>query len=185
MASPTASVPSVPASVIEALFIRALPLDGHLRSLLRREGVEIERLASAYPALAMFRCVEGAAEHLHPGVPKAQSHRWLGRRFMEGFQKTLVGSVVVASMPLWGPDRLMSRLGRLWTVGQNYGRATSELLEQAHWRFSYEHREHATLPSNPHFSAGAIECALGWTRVVPRVEVEQHDGPAFSLSVRW
>jgi uncharacterized protein (TIGR02265 family) len=133
----------------------------------------------------MRRCVLAAAAHLYPGMPAEESHRLLGRRFSEGFRKTLVGSVVVASLPLLGADRVMARLPRMWTVGQNFGTAEAVQRGPGDWLFQYNHSEHPDLPILPWFNAGAIECALGWTKVTPTVEVESARGPTYSLAVRW
>lgn len=157
-------------SMFEALFIRGLGVEEPLKGQLKGVGVDLDALLPGYHPTVMERCVRLAAAHLYPGVDAAVADRDMGMRMIDGYRRTLLGSVIVAAFPFIGPERLLKRLPRSYGASQNFGRVETTELGIHHWRIHYF--EHPPgFPINVPFSVGCFEAVLRMTGITPRAEV--------------
>jgi uncharacterized protein (TIGR02265 family) len=108
---------------IEGLWVRALSRDltPALRERLCAEGLDLEApLAPAYPLERFETWLHLTAAGLRPDLPESEGVRWLGRRFLEGYQQTLVGKATSATLKLLGVRRSVDRLTRTFATGDNF-----------------------------------------------------------------
>jgi uncharacterized protein (TIGR02265 family) len=103
--------------------IRALGdrLDERCAGRLRQVGVDTQgSLAPAYPLDVWVGALRVAAETLAPEVSLEQASAVVGRRFVEGFGATLIGSALLTTVRLLGPERMLARMTRNLRTGTNY-----------------------------------------------------------------
>jgi uncharacterized protein (TIGR02265 family) len=125
------SVAEVPAERVvfgqsfEGLFVRGLKgrLTPRLEQRLKEIGLDLKRLATAYPLEVWTKSVELAAQELHRGVPRAEAYRLLGERVVEGFAETFLGNTLFSVLKLYGPTRAMHRTTRNFRSANNYTEA--------------------------------------------------------------
>ncbi|MCP3105021.1 DUF2378 family protein [Myxococcus sp. K15C18031901] len=109
--------------------LRALgdQLDDRCVGRLKQVGVDPKgRLAPAYPLEVWLGALKVASETLAPELPLEEGAAVVGRRFVEGFGSTLIGSALLSSVRLLGPDRMLARMTRNLRTGTNYLQATLE-----------------------------------------------------------
>jgi uncharacterized protein (TIGR02265 family) len=186
MAQPAAvtEVPRVQVSVFEGVFARSLKAEGELAAALARAGYDIARPEASYPPALLATCLELASRHCFPQLSLTEGTREIGRRFMDGYRQTLVGSVLVAALPLLGPARMLARLPRMMGANQNFGHTVAKAVGEQHWTVDYSGNPPG-VPPCAHYSAGCIEAALRLTRVEPTVTVTAERPDGFTLDIRW
>ncbi|QSQ24596.1 DUF2378 family protein [Pyxidicoccus parkwayensis] len=170
----------VPASMVEGLFVRALPADPDFHAALRAVGVDVEKLLPHYPVEVWQEAMAVARQHFHAGQPRPQADWQLGRAFARGFLETLVGRVIAVTLPMLGPARLVERIPRHLTMGRADMRATVEPLGERERQVRIEARHPL-----PDFMAGCIELMMERTKVKPQVEVLERAQTSYTLRVRW
>lgn len=108
---------------IEGLWVRALSKDltPALRERLRAEGLDLSApLSPAYPVERYEAWLRLTARALQPELSEAEGLRWLGRRFLQGYEQTLLGKAAAATLRLLGPRRGIDRLTRAFATGDNF-----------------------------------------------------------------
>lgn len=142
------------ASAFEAMFVHVLQPTGTFARELAAAGFEPGRMEARYPSSVWYRCLDIGRRHTFPDLPIPEGFRMLGRSFMEGYYRTLIGKVVSAALPLYGLQRTLDRLPRVWKGSQPTTEVTVEKDGARAWR--------VTLNSPgviPEFSAGVLEAA--------------------------
>ncbi len=171
----------VNAAVFEGLFVRALKVDGAFAGDLRRAGVDLANLEPKYPVETWFAALDVARRRLYPGLSEIDAHRELGRTFLDGYARTLVGSVLMAAAPMVGPARLVSRVPRMLMTARPTGiRATAREIGPREWVVDVQDRFAA-----PGFHAGLIERGLNHCRANARIVIENRTDEGFSLRITW
>lgn len=103
----------VPARVFEGMFLGAglLPHDA-LATELATLGYMPGQPRESYSAKTWRDALSCARRHVYPELSDVEGFRALGRRFAEGFGKTVVGRVFRAVAPLFGVDRTLLSVPR-------------------------------------------------------------------------
>ena len=141
-------------SAFEAMFVHVLQPTGTFARELAEAGFDPGRMVARYPSSVWYRCLDIGRRHTFPELPPAEGFRMLGRSFMEGYFTTLIGKVVSAALPLYGLQRTLDRLPRVWKGSQPTTEVTVAKEGPHAWR--------VTLNSPgviPEFSAGVLEAA--------------------------
>ncbi|MBZ4372814.1 DUF2378 family protein [Corallococcus sp. AS-1-6] len=109
--------------------IRALGdhLDEPCARQLREAGIDPRgKLAVAYPLEVWVESLKLAASVLAPSATLDDGAEVVGRRFLEGYGATLIGSALLAGVRLLGPHRMLERMTRNLRTGTNYLEARLE-----------------------------------------------------------
>ncbi|TSC22922.1 DUF2378 family protein [Corallococcus sp. Z5C101001] len=109
--------------------IRALGdrLDEPCARQLREAGIDPRgKLAVAYPLEVWVESLKLAASVLAPTASLDDGAEVVGRRFLEGYGATLIGSALLAGVRLLGPHRMLERMTRNLRTGTNYLEARLE-----------------------------------------------------------
>lgn len=96
-------------SAFEGLFQHALTPDEKLQSALRDAGFDLRAQKPDYPATVWKQCVELTARHVHPELPRDEALRTLGRVFIDGFFKTILGRLASTVVAMVGPNVVLRR----------------------------------------------------------------------------
>lgn len=102
----------VDAAVFEGLFVKGLKVDAVLEAKLATAGYQLRRPEGRYSSEVFQRCISVAGAHLYPNLKPVDAERELGRLMVDGFAKTLLGSVMLAVLPLVPASVVVSRLPR-------------------------------------------------------------------------
>ena len=107
---------------IEGLFIKGLGdrLTSAMRAAVKAAGINLDRIAPAYPVEVMERACQAVAPMLFPEATPAEALRQLGHAFMYGFQSTLIGGAMVQVMKVIGPRRSLERMTKNFRTGGNF-----------------------------------------------------------------
>lgn len=115
------------AQTVEGLLRAMGPLDETAKTTLRQAGIDPDkRLLPAYPLEQFIAALDFAAARVAPGRPRDDQSHEIGRRFMEGYQETLIGQALVAAMRVIGPWRTLERLSNKLRTGNNF--SATELI---------------------------------------------------------
>ncbi|CAM3209099.1 DUF2378 family protein [Corallococcus sp. ZKHCc1 1396] len=109
--------------------IRALgdQLDEPCAQQLRDAGIDPRgKLSVAYPLEVWVESLKLAASVLAPTSTLEDGAEVVGRRFLEGYGGTLMGSALLAGVRLMGPHRMLERMTRNLRTGTNYLEARLE-----------------------------------------------------------
>ncbi len=170
-------------TTMEALFVDALgtQLPPALKDRLRAEGLDLEKLAPAYPRQVFSRCCRLTAEALYPHEPVDESLRALGRQMIEGYSRSLIGRAVVGVFKVVGVRRGLDRVTRAFRHGDNYTvtRFTPLSDHEAELWFNQ-------VNGQPTFTQGALEACLSWVGAKDgQVEIVRTDGMECLYRIRW
>lgn len=113
------------AQTVEGL-LRALgPLEDRDRAALKAIGFDVDkRLLPAYPLDQFVALMDYAGQKLLPGAGQLEQSALLGRRFMDGYQLTMIGRALVAALRMIGPWRSLERLSNKFRTGNNFSQTT-------------------------------------------------------------
>lgn len=177
--------PAIQGGILEGLFTEGPASDPALTERLRPLGFDVHDIQPTYPPKVFLDCVFVAAEHLWPELPREQGLRRLGGLTVQGFQKTVLGSITLAAIRLMGPDRLIKQLPKRYFSGQNYGSGRVEQVGPRHWEVHYLDLPPG-LETNTPFVCGAVEAAVALTGVRdPHVVVAREVENGFVMDVTW
>lgn len=145
-------------------------------------GVDVRRaLDPAYPLPVWLAVNAHAASLVAPGQPSDVQQETLGRRFIDGYDQTLLGSAMLALLKVVGPRRTLERMTRNFRSGNNYTETRLEAVGPT------EYRLHFNLVHQPTFYRGMLAEALRRTGARDlTVDVVSHaaDGAAV-FRVAW
>ena len=158
--------------------IRALgdKLDEKAHARFAALGIPLKgKLQAAYPRDLWWPVAHCAGELLSPHLTPPEQRRALGRRFVYGYNETIVGKALITAMKVLGPKRSLARIGRNFKTGNNYStaemRETPEGIEM-----------HVAGQPYPEWYAGIFEAAVeitGGKNV--RVELLRADPPRLTV----
>ena len=87
--------------------------DAGLNRVLLQAGLDLSRIAPAYPAADFYRWMRLAARHRWPDLPEAEGCRLIGRLCIErGLASTTLGRGVLQFIRILGPRPAFLRNGR-------------------------------------------------------------------------
>jgi uncharacterized protein (TIGR02265 family) len=96
-------------SAFEGLFQHALKPDEALQAQLRQAGFDLRAQQPEYPAQVWKRCLEVTAQHVHPTLTREVALERLGRVFIDGFFRTLLGRMASTVVAMVGPSVVLRR----------------------------------------------------------------------------
>jgi uncharacterized protein (TIGR02265 family) len=107
---------------VDGFFVRGVGADMTpvLREQLRALGVDVKKLAPAYPVPVMAKAIDLTIAALYVDRSRAEGLRELGRVFMRGYAQTLVGAAMTQLMKVIGPRRSLERMQRNFRTGTNF-----------------------------------------------------------------
>jgi len=129
-------VPVAFGTSFESLVARALtPMPPGAVEKLKAVGFDPTRpVQAAYPAEVWMETLRVVAEMLYPGEPTEQAHRKVGRLYMEGFARTLVGKAIFGLGSTIGTRRMLPRMTRNFRTANNYIDTELAELGEGDWR---------------------------------------------------
>ncbi len=123
---------------------------------LRRDfNYDVKRPPGAVPFETGVALQNYLAKYLYPDLPKAAALWKLGRVTFEGYRRSLVGKVMLAAMPIWGPHRAIKNAPRIYDMTMRYGVRTVKQTGPN----KYELR-HQNDPGNIELLAGNLEAGI-------------------------
>jgi uncharacterized protein (TIGR02265 family) len=170
-------------SFFEGLFIRALEQRPQFVADLKAVGFDPSHLQLTYPTRTFNACLDVARKHFYPTLSPDQADWKLGECFLDGFLRTLIGSVMGAAMHLLGPERMLRRLPDQIKVDKQSPMQVT-VIQVAPKEFRLEFRNSPS--SRFHFTAGILDASLKRTKVTPTIEVVKQPSPFdYDLIIRW
>jgi uncharacterized protein (TIGR02265 family) len=170
----------VDGSLLEGLFLKGLTVDSELEVKLRQVGYDIRRTEPRYRQQVFERCIAVAGTHLFPDKKPAQAQRELGRRLVDGFAKTVLGSVMLAVLPHVPPRIIVNRLPRWFNATAPGSTAHIEMVGPTERRMSMPNQP--GIDPMPHLLCGVLERLIrGWTAI----EVVSSGGSETVYRIAW
>jgi uncharacterized protein (TIGR02265 family) len=170
----------VDGSLLEGLFIKGMKVDPVLEGKLREVGYDIRQTEPRYPQKVFERSIAVAGAHLLPDMSPAQAQRELGRRLVDGFSKTVLGSVMLAVLPHVPPAMVINRLPRWFNATAPGSTARVEVIGPTERRMSMPNA--IGVDPMPHLLCGVLERLIkGWTAI----EVVSSTGPETVYRLAW
>lgn len=145
-----------------------------------KAGVNGKTFAPAYALQAYTDILDACGASRFPDAAPLERFRQVGRLFFSGYEKTLVGSALVAMLRLLGPRRTLERMTRNFRTANNYTEVTVEALGAAH------HLVRVNYVVRPGFYLGIIEagCERAGAKDLSVTLVSQ-DGESPVYEVKW
>ncbi len=171
----------VPARVFEGMFVggELLP-DVQLAAALKGIGYDPDAPRKSYSARVWRAALEVARQHVYPMRPEAEGFRALGRRFADGFGKTIVGKVFRSVAPLFGVDRTFLSVPRYLHAVRRKMDLEMHAVGLNHYRLT------ASDPHpNPEFIAGCMLGILDVFSIEGRARVLVSEPERFELEFSW
>ena len=170
----------VDASLLEGLFVKGMVVDPQLEAKLLEIGYNLRRPEAKYTQQVFQRCIAVAGTHLFPNETPALAQRELGRRLVDGFSKTLLGSVMLAILPHVPPAVVINRLPRWFKATSSSTDARVEVVGPTERRLSMP-----TQPDSdamPDLLCGIFERLIrGWTAI----EIVTHSPQETVYRIAW
>jgi uncharacterized protein (TIGR02265 family) len=162
--------------------LRGLGADvkGRLKERLKAAELDPDRpFPPGWPAARLREWLDLASEELYPELPTTEAHRLLGRRFIEGWQGTLIGAASAQFLKLLGTRRALERLTRAFRTGDNYSE-TSVTFPSATSALVTVHSEPLV-----HYTAGILDAGLVMMKVKGHVTIERVVGGVMVFRMEW
>ncbi len=168
-------------SFFEGLFIHSLRASGAFADALRDCGFDTHHPKALYPIEVWNEALEVAWRHCYPGLERERAYHELGRQLILGFLKTRMGWVVGMSLPLLGPERLLSRLPSLFSLDTFRYDIEVRQLGWRHYLVCFRNDPDA----KPDLVAGCIEEGLHKAGCMPTCSVTRRAGQDFDIELWW
>ena len=152
-----------------------------LKERFRELGVDFDfPLKKSYPLAVWAQALSMAAEVLHPQLPDPERHLALGKRILDTFGETIVGSVLLAAARVLGTRRMLDRAAHNMRQANNFTEVLFEDPAPRHVVLRFNR------VSSPEFYRGLLLRGLELTRATnPTVSYERLDGEKVAYTVRW
>jgi uncharacterized protein (TIGR02265 family) len=164
-------------------FVRALGdrLDDRAKDGLKAIGLDLRKpLEPAYPLDTWFAVMRFGARLIAPGLPEPEQLEQLGRRFIDGYEQTLVGRALLASMRVLGPRRTLERMSRNFRSGNNYTETRLEPKGPTDYELWFNQVR------STDFYRGMLEAGLTRTNAKAlQVRLVTHDSAGATFRVTW
>ncbi|MBL8923811.1 MAG: DUF2378 family protein [Myxococcaceae bacterium] len=133
----------------------------------------------AWPAERLRAWLDAASDDIYQDLPREEAHRRIGRRFIDGWQRTLIGAASAQFLKVIGPRRALERLTRAFRTGDNFS--------QSSVTFPGDTVALVTLntQSLPDYIAGILDGGLALLGVQGRVTIERVAGDDMDFRVEW
>ncbi len=165
---------------MEGIYRALSPHTPQERAAFLKAGVTGEKFNPAYPIANWMEIIDACAASRFAGKPELERFIEVGRLFFSGFQKTLIGSALMAMLKILGPRRTLERLTRNFRTANNFTVGTLESLTPNH------HLVHINYTARPGFYLGLIEsgCLHAGAKGLSVTVLETKD-LATTYEVKW
>lgn len=146
----------------------------------KRAGIDGKKFQAAYPLIQYTDLVDACGASRFGHLEPLQRFTEVGRLFMLGYEKTLVGQALIAVLRLLGPARVLQRMTRNFRTANNYTEVTLELVAPT------QHVVRITHVTRPGLFIGLLEKGLTYAgaKELSVTLLEHHDKVA-RYDVRW
>ena len=166
---------------MEGLYRALAPHTPQERAAFLKAGVTKEgHFDAAYSLETWMSVLDACGASRFAQLPELERFTEVGRLFFQGFQKTLIGSALMAMLKILGPRRTLERLTRNFRTANNFTVGTLESLAPNH------HKVHINYTARPGFYLGLIEsgCAHAGAKDLTVKVIETKDF-ATTYEVKW
>jgi uncharacterized protein (TIGR02265 family) len=139
------------AQSMEGLYRALAPHTPQEQAAFLRAGVKGDHFAAGYSIETWLELLDACANSRFSHLPELERYTAVGRLFFLGFEKTLMGSALLALLKVIGPRRMLDRLTRNFRSANNFTVGTLTSLAPNH------HRLHINFTARPGFYLGVIE----------------------------
>jgi uncharacterized protein (TIGR02265 family) len=168
---------------VEGLFFVGLQgrVTPELRTRLKAAGLDLGRLAPAYPRKSWNQFIRLTVETLWPGERPEEAYHALGRQLLEGYAETLVGKAIAGVLRLIGPRRSLQRMTYNFRSGSNYNQCECREVGPSEVLFWMNEPD-----LHPSYVAGILDAALEISGAKRReISVQAKDEKGCTYRVRW
>ncbi len=146
----------------------------------KRAGIDGKKFQAAYPLIQYTDLLDACASSRFGHLEPLQRFTEVGRLFMVGYEKTLVGQALIAVLRVLGPRRMLERMTRNFRTANNYTEVTVEPVAPAH------HVVRVTHVTRPGLFIGLLETGLTYAgaQALSVTLLDHHDKVA-RYDVRW
>lgn len=151
-----------------------------LKAALRARGLNTDApFPPAWPAIKLGDWLDVMAREVYADCSREEAHRRIGRRFMDGWQRTMLGAASAQLLRVLGMKRGLERLTRAFRTGDNFSEVSVV--------FPSERVGVVTIRSQrmPHYIAGILDGGLALLKVKGRVTIEQDTDAQMQFRVEW
>ena len=168
------------AQSMEGLYRALSPHTPEEKAAFLRAGVKGDHFAAGYSIETWLELLDACASSRFAHLPELERYAAVGRLFFLGFEKTLMGSALLALLKVIGPRRMLDRLTRNFRSANNFTVGTLTSLAPNH------HRLHINFTARPGFYLGVIEsgCQRSGAQGLSVVALETTDRGT-TYEVKW
>ncbi len=123
--------------------------------LKKRYNFDVKRPPTSVPMETGIAIQRYAAQYLYPDVSLTVALWKLGRVTFDSYRRSIVGKVMLAALPIWGPHRLMTSAPRVYEMTLKYGVRTVKKVGPTKYEF-----RHQKDSGNIEMVAGIAEASL-------------------------
>lgn len=167
-------------SLFEALERMHAP-DAALRQRLGALGVDLDRLDGAYPSSQWAGAVKLFREARYPELEEKAGLRRLGYDFAKAFGQTVSGALLLATLPLFGPENLLNRWPRFVRMGRTDVVLT--VTSAGPHSISIHSVDPALVPAV--FNIGMFDFVFERMRAQVTIALVSEDGPVAVMEFSW
>ncbi len=170
---------------VQGLVSRAFPegIPPELKVKLRDIGVDLDKpLLPAYPHVTWSRCVELISQSVFPHERREVAWRKMGERMVDGYQETMIGRALFATLRLLGPRRMLQRTQKNFRSGNNYTEVRLNDVSPTEVDVWFNETDEVLR----HFTSGLVIAGMRVGGAAePRAEVLHKDTRGFTLRASW
>lgn len=145
-----------------------------------RAGIDGKRFQAAYPLAQYTDLVDACGASRFAHLEPLERFTEVGRLFMVGYEKTLVGQALIAVLKVLGPRRMLERMTRNFRTANNYTEVTVETVSPT------EHIVRITHVTRPGLFIGLLEKGLTYAGAKNlSVKLIDHHDKVARYGVRW
>jgi uncharacterized protein (TIGR02265 family) len=165
---------------MEGLYRALTPLTPQERAAFLKAGVKGEKFDAAYPVQSHLDILDACAASRFAHLPELERYTEVGRLYVRGFEKTLIGSALMAMLKILGPRRTLERLTRNLRTANNFSEGKLTSLSPNH------HQVHVNYTVRPGFYRGILEsgCTHAGAKGLTVTVLETKDF-ATTYDVKW
>lgn len=165
---------------MEALYRALEPHTPTERAAFLKAGITGQRFLPAYPVERHIEILDACAASRFAHLPELERYVEVGKLFFAGFEKTLVGSALMAMLRVLGPRRTLERLTRNLRSANNFSEGTVKALAPN------RHLVHLNFTARPGFYLGLLEagCRVAGAKDLSVTVAETKDLET-TYEVRW
>jgi uncharacterized protein (TIGR02265 family) len=152
-----------------------------LKMQLKRAGLDPDgTLPPGWPAEQLKVWLDLASAAIYPDFTLEEAHRRIGRRFVDGWQRTVLGAASAQFLKLLGVKRALERLTRAFRTSDNFSEASVEFPANCLAIVSIHSQP------LPHYIAGILDGGLSMLKVNGKVSIEApSSSDAMSFRIEW